>query len=347
MLNAMDAFQLNYEKEYEYFCIKNCIKQILTFYGVHTPMFYINCSLGWQISYSNNYKHGYLFQTGTLFTNLIASHEQQIKDYSLKDYDLQSAWKKNQIKVNQDQPIIVLVDMFHLPYTPYYKTKHSVHSIILCGYIENTNEFDVIDWYAPWFFKGGVSKTVIEEARLSNIEDNGILGNTCIDFTWYEINKGNWQNNNIVCNQNFKSNLDKFFNSSNEGMITKGASVLYELCDILEKNINSDDNKSVIEDFLKNFHSQLFFIPYNKNLFKCYLQHLMQHDHNIAKNIELDKIDNNINEWRTFISFIIKCMVSLKSEYLVKLLRDFAFLIEREFEFYYYLKQIDESLGCC
>ena len=49
MLNAMDAFQLNYEKEYEYFCIKNCIKQILTFYGVHTPIFYINCSLGWQI----------------------------------------------------------------------------------------------------------------------------------------------------------------------------------------------------------------------------------------------------------------------------------------------------------
>ena len=41
MLNAMDAFQLNYEKEYEYFCIKNCIKQILTFYGVHTPIFYI------------------------------------------------------------------------------------------------------------------------------------------------------------------------------------------------------------------------------------------------------------------------------------------------------------------
>lgn len=347
MLNKMDASQLNYEKEYEYFCIKNCIKQILTFCSVHTPIFYINCSLNWQITYSDNYRHGYLFQTGTLFTNLIESHKQQIKEYSQKDYDLQSAWEKNQIKVNQDQPIIVLVDTFYLPYTPYYKTKHSVHSIILYRYIENTNEFDVIDWYPPWFFMGSVSKAVIEEARLSNIEDDGVLGNICIDFSWFEIEDGNWQNDSIVCGQNLKCNLNNFFNSFSKGSITKGNAVLYELYDILEKNINSNDDQFLMEDFLKDFHSQLFFIPYNKNLFKCYLQYLMQHDHDAAKNIELDRIDKNINEWRTFLSFVIKCMVSLKSEYRIKLLSDFSFLIEREFEFYYYLKQIDESLGWC
>jgi hypothetical protein len=343
MSNKIDLSQLNYEKEYEYFCIKNCIKQILTFCGVHVPIFYINCSLGWQISFSENAKHGYSFQTGTLFSNLILSHEQQIKDYSMKDYDLQSAWENNQLKINQGHPIIVLVDTFYLPYTPYYKTKHSVHSIILCGYTAKTNEFDVIDWYAPWFFKGTVSKTVIEEARLSNISDDGVLGNTCIDFTWFELQDMNWQNDNIVYRQNFKCNLDRFFDSSSEGSITKGNSVLYELCDVLEKNINSNDDKSVSADFLKDFHSQLFFVPYNKNLFKCYIQHLMQYDCDIANYIEIDKIDKNIDEWRTFLSFVIKCMVSLKSEHRVKLLSDFSFLIEREFEFHYYLKQIDEG----
>lgn len=177
--------ELNYYNGYESFCYQNCLRILLQSMGLRDSWAYINASM------SLVYQDQEVMQHKNI-RDLLPEYSDCIRriyyDDSVKSEEV--FIDNVNFIINNKMPIIVGVDTYYLNYASNYKKNHAIHTLIMCGYDSLTNDVYVIDWYAPWFFKGCVKKEDFLKARDSKNECDGtIYSGAPIKNNWAYVEK--------------------------------------------------------------------------------------------------------------------------------------------------------------
>lgn len=178
-MNAFESYELQYFDEMKYFCLKNCFYQNMSYLGIEHPLLHIKLGLLFKILYNsekntfNSYKHNLLmplFDMGSVV-------------YGCGDnFDNQFALNLRLL------PVIVLVDVYYLPYRQEYRKYHASHSIFLTEYKASEKSVRIVDWYSPYFYKGVVMLEDFIKARNSdNPKDINPFSGFSIKNYWYKI----------------------------------------------------------------------------------------------------------------------------------------------------------------
>lgn len=171
---------LDYYEGYESFCYQNCLRLLLKAMGISNPWSYINASM------SLIYKDKEFLQHKNI-RGLLPEYSNFVKRIYYDDIiSAEDVFRANiNFIVKNKKPIIVGVDTYYLKYASNYMKNHAIHTLIMCGYDSLTDDVYVVDWYAPWFFKGAVKKEDFVKARNSKNEYDGtIYSGTPIKNNW-------------------------------------------------------------------------------------------------------------------------------------------------------------------
>lgn len=149
---------------YEYMCERNALRMLLIGYGVQEPLLFMNCGLFLQDED--------FFNTGNFSTNFSRSMLNPLLVPILGDNKYKLDWEIIDNHLNKNNPVLVVVDVYYMPYkqNTYYMKSHGSHAVILVE--KKSNNYLVLDWYHPDYFYGEVSKSDLEQARLSLNEKN-------------------------------------------------------------------------------------------------------------------------------------------------------------------------------
>lgn len=136
IITKFNNFDFIYYNEFQYFCFKNCVFQYLQLTKIENPLLFIN--VGFQLTLNKEtYKIPRYTYTNPLFNmNLFefgySPNFQEIFEDNLKNLLL-----------------IVITDVYYLPYRKEYLKNHGSHAIFLVSYMDRT--VYIMDWYAPHF----------------------------------------------------------------------------------------------------------------------------------------------------------------------------------------------------
>lgn len=334
---------------FEYFCFKSCYLNVLRYYKVKNPEFYIDYSLDWTFLKDENDKWGYNFHIGDINDNLISPFEKQIVSVNKQMKSTEEIWKSNKEKLKQGIPVVVTVDVFYLHYTPYFHKKHSIHSLILAGYEEAKEKVYVIDWYPSWYYKGEMSRNELDVARNSTNESDGILSGIPINYTSSTINQWEIKHEELqLIKYGIEDNLHKFYQVNTDRKVSiqgkvKGYQALKEITIVFENNMSLEDMERI--KFLENTYEKLYFVPSRKKLFCWFLGRVEEEYPMISVGGVKEKLTLTMNSWKTLLSLIIKCtMRNTDFDYEKVLLRLERILLEEK-QFYYSLYELNQRVN--
>lgn len=318
-----------YYQGYESFCYQNCLRLILEANNVPCAPLYINSALSLIIDFeSEEYK--YNFKSHPNSRNFITGFSDKVKRhyFDLKD-DCNEIFVANIEQIRkQSAPIVVGVDVFYLPYTPFYQKNHAIHTLVLCGYLESEDLVYVTDWYAPWFFNGTIARKDFLLARDSESPDDGsIYSGSSILNNWAEVEKDGWSKSpKELLTMTLKLSLVQYFEPSNDELV--GVYAMQALSESIFKL-----NESAYADKLQVFkylHKQLFTAMKRHKLFEQYLE--IANDFVAIDNINsiVSSLSNIIEEWDTILMLVLKASMidSVKSRN--KLINSIDIVIEKE-----------------
>lgn len=176
---------LDYFDGYESFCYQNCLRLLLKSIGIKDSWAYINASM------SLLYKDKELLQHSDIRSLLPEFSHFVQRMYYDDTVDAEDIFNDNiNFVLKNNMPIIVGADTYYLNYASNYMKNHAIHTLILCGYDSVTDDVYIVDWYAPWFFKGTIKKADFLKARQSKNEyDGSIYSGTPIRNNWAYIEK--------------------------------------------------------------------------------------------------------------------------------------------------------------
>lgn len=233
--------------EMQYFCLKNCFFQLMEYMGYQNSLLNIKTGCSLKMLYDNNNDKFSIFKHELLSP----MYDMNNVEYG-SGLDFEIIFKKN-IKY---LPVIVLVDVFYLPYRKEFKKYHASHAIFFVDYDNSTKQVDIIDWYKPYFFKGSISINDFKLARNSlNPNDINPFSGFSIKNYWYKINKENVKvDTQKIIIKNLESLKDSYINK--DKTIYYGKESLKKLNFYIDISLNKEEH--ILKDICKYIHDELF-----------------------------------------------------------------------------------------
>ncbi|MEK4517833.1 BtrH N-terminal domain-containing protein [Paenibacillus sp. FSL H8-0122] len=334
-----------FPKEFEYYCFKNCYWNLLKYYGVESPELFLDCGIEWLFTEDGSDKYGYSFSTGDFFSSFLPSWAGQAHFHSNSDnkYQCEEIWESNRLKLMAGVPLIAGVDVFELDYTPFYHKKHSYHSLLLTGYEERTEQYQLIDWYPPWFFKGERTQALLDPARSSANQADGILSGNPIDYLWVEVEREGWTAaKKHQIDEALSLCLDQFYSSPEErGNAQRGVYALHALLETIEKMMEETKGQ---KEFMEDLHGKLFFTAPRKSFLKFYLKSAAREWPSSKLYGCIKCLEDTITEWKKLSSIVIKASLSERTELFQQVIDLLRRQISLEKNFYYELYSVSKSL---
>lgn len=317
-------FQPSYDDSFEYFCFLNCYKNIMQYYQIAATDLYIDAAVEYRISETTDSSAG-IFSVGDPNSSLLDDYKGcvVIEDDSIESRKV--IWEKNFELINKGIPLVVNVDVFFLPYTPYYLKKHSIHSLIMCGFSLDKRNIDIIDWYSPWFYKGQILFKDLEKARNSNNERDGILSGNPIRHRYSYIKTEGLNADEDELIKIILGKSERNFYSLNA---KEGYNALINVAGRLDEYKSVDKEKQ--SNMLENLYEELYFVPARKRLWQWYLHKAYEWTERQSFKLLFDEISVNIKKWKNVQNLIIKCSFRKDTTIYYKLLEVFLDVLENE-----------------
>lgn len=224
-MQVPDNKVIEYNKNYDMFCFQNCIYYILRENNINNAEFYINKSLSLVIKRESNERMISLFDKNCY--DVLPEYSRNINKYASKD-NPHSVFMKNAQDALENKQIIAAVDSYYLPYLPYYKKSHGLHSVIFREYDEKMKRIKVIDNVKPWCFEGYVEIDDFLQARNSSYTDNvGMFSNIPINNMWEEVSLQGWngKTKDLILRQIELSLKQYYFPQDDSSSFVKGINV--------------------------------------------------------------------------------------------------------------------------
>ncbi len=332
-----------FDPEFEFYCFKNCYRQVLDYYNVKNATYYIDCTTEWIFQYDNRFSFGFEFSTGEVYSSFLPPFENKVKAYDCTQVPVDKIWGMNKERLAERIPLVVATDVFYLKYTPYYYKKHSFHSLLLCGF-SGEEEQNIVDWYSPWFYKGTVNKAELDQARASQNPADGILSGKPINYMWAEVERDGWAaEDHELISTTVNLALDRFYiHTKGDGTTFRGYYALNALLSLVEENAALEPAQR--GGFLEDLHRKLYFTPMRKTLFKYYLQTAFEEYGFTKLGVSVDALNETINCWKKTLSMVIKCSIANTEANYSKLIGFFKETIMKEKQLYYTLYEVGKIL---
>ncbi|NLL72989.1 MAG: BtrH N-terminal domain-containing protein [Clostridiales bacterium] len=340
MLHDLNERTSTFYPQFEYYCFKNCYLQILEYYGIYNAKYFIDCTTDWAFRKDSN-KGIFTFDTGDPYSSFLPPFDQLVNKVTLDQKPAEQIWEENIKSIREGIPVVIAVDIFYLTYTPFYHKKHSYHSLILSGYEDE--QFYVIDWYPPWYFKGMISKRELDEARSSANEGDGVLSGTPIDYLYTTVSRdGFTATRRELLKKEIQLNLDLYYNGVATSELAKGHLAISKMIDLVEESFQMEEKEQKL--FFETLYQQLFFTPTRKNLFHWYLETVGSDYKSYAFEVAVYAADKSIKTWKGLLSLLIKCSMSSSKKNLDLLIKQCMDILENEKQFYYALYELNRSI---
>lgn len=242
---ALDEFDFCYHDEMQYFCLKNCFYQLMDYYSIENAL--LNIKLGLKLKITCTEDNFYTYK----HENLLPLYDMDAVEYGCgKEFD--EIFHQNL----DNLPVIVLVDVYYLPYRKEHLQYHASHAVILTDYSANEEIVKIIDWYAPYFYKGGLSLQEYKLARTSpNLKDVNPFSGFSINNYWYKLSDKQGKDLTI---ETVHRNLGDFICSecNDERKIYTGAYAVDKIVNEIEKGLGND--AQAFPKLCKHIHDELF-----------------------------------------------------------------------------------------
>lgn len=341
MLQELIDKDMKFHMEFEYYCFKNCYLQILEYYGVYNAKYFLDCTTDW--TYRKGKHEDFSFDTGDPYSSFLPPFDSKVKKIILKGKRKEEIWNENMEAIQNGIPVVVAVDVFYLSYTPYYQKKHSYHSVILSGYDKSKDEFLVIDWYPPWYFKGRMSRDELDASRGSLNEGDGILSGTPINYLYTEIERDGFQaSTKSLIQIQIQKNLDQYYCGVTSNDMVKGYKAINAIiCNVEESFYYTKEEQTT---FFEKLYGKLFFTPTRKKLFRWYLENALSDNKSFGFVAPIQTLEESIAGWKGLLSLLIKCSMNCSDANLESLIKRFGEIMQKEKQFYYTLYELSRSL---
>ncbi|MGN6713641.1 hypothetical protein [Anaerocolumna jejuensis] len=330
----------NYNKEYESFCFQNCVKQVLSYYGVENVDLYINMSLYFKLIENNN---EICIKSNTSVV-LPEFEDIEMKIVYENNDDYYKIWLENLSIIKQKQPIIVGVDFYYLNYFPLYKKKHGLHHVVVDDFNEVTNMVSILDWIDPWFFKGEISLEEFLLARDSSNEFDGSVYSGCpILNRWSKIN------NNLVCKhviylilRQLELTYDQYYVDIKSKDEFNGVHATKQLKKFFYRINEYSDDKAIK---LQPLHKQLYFVNRRRDLFKLCLNEAYSLLGITILNDLANETSKLYSAWEKLNLMIGKASLRIKENSITKLISIVDDIIILEEQYRYLLEDTIKQVG--
>lgn len=329
MISPIINQTLTYYDDYETFCYQNCIRQILEYYGISNADLCINACLS--IVYKEFEDGNFRIRFDSSAYGVLPSLQSNvIRANDIRDNKIIRLENLEYIK--QDYPLILTVDSYYLNYLPFYKKSHGRHTIILAG--EEKEHPYIIDWQAPWFFKGLISYEELFNARNSiNQDDGGIFSGKNIQNNWAYIKKDGWNiNSNSLIEEFFDETKKQLYKDSNDGMYY-GIYALEQLKKRFENVFFLELDKRKLE--LKKLYNSLYWPSKKRKFFQYYIELIIKKNISRYDCISLyEHVSKVNNEWDKLLVYILKSSFTGKDDNIKSIIKKIAELIDEEKKLY-------------
>lgn len=253
----VNDINFKYNKNYDTFCLQNCIYYILFSRKIENAELYINKSMSLIIEKQPELDIRYYLDRNCY--GVLPDYAKNVKCYS-SDADTYDIFQGNLRELAKNREIIVGVDSYFLPHLPFYGTSHGLHSVILKGYDERTEKVKIVDWVDPWYYEGDIGlKAFLDSRESSNEDDGGMFSNIPIKNRWQEVYLETWDGKleQLIKGQIILS-IEQFYRPGlPEGKgIVRGIDAIVHLYSILE--ILRSLSKEGQERLLDRFHRVLY-----------------------------------------------------------------------------------------
>lgn len=309
-------YELSFLPEMKYLCSKSCAYQMLEFLGYKNPLQYIYVGCFPSICVFKEH-----FIANGKISKICGEHSFIVEG---KGKLFNEIFSTNKVQLEKGINPIVIVDTYYLPYRTEYQKLHGAHAVILTGY--NDNYVEIIDWYAPTFFKGNLLIQDFIMARTSNCDDfSNPFACVPITNTWYyiDVSKLDEEIRKKIIFENLGV-LTCQVESKNNTFEKAGKGCLDYLQSVIRKSaISNETNKSVM---MKKIHDALFPFLCTSKLMVVYLNNLdLDYDFSILKGLIYQVIDllDKINYTS------MRCHLSYSEKFYQKTQEYLAILITR------------------
>lgn len=336
IVNKIHNMPMFFYPELEYYCFKNCYIQMLRYYGVKNPEFYIDCTTEWMFRVNKKSSFGYEFSTGDPYAGFITLYKNQVNTADCNNFSVDQLRKCNRESVRQGNPIIIAADVFYLNYTPFYHKKNSFHSLILSDWKEGKKGEDIwtiVDWYPPWFYRGTINSCELEEARSSENIGDGILSGYPINYMYSQVNRSGWkQDVKFLIELQIQQQLDSFYCKSIPG-VYKGFNAIKQVFLLTEEYLeNNLDERSV---FFEDLYQKCFFVPNRKKLFVWFLNRAADYCEKVKYQKAIVAYNESMLAWKNFLSLLLKSTMVYNVQIYEQLCKQIELILEKEKNCYY------------
>ena len=306
--SEIDKERLVYYDEMHYFCLKNCFNNCLILNGIEDSLLRIRTGLEFKIRINYD-KTNFNVLKHTL---LLPFFDMNQVTCGMGD-DSEEIFNDNISKI----PIIVLVDVYYLPYRKEYHKYHASHAVLLVGYDESMDFVEIIDWYGPYFYIGEIPYDEYLNARNSdNPNDVNPFSGFKINNYWYKIG--------VECKIDIKKNLIENLNGlrGDRKLITNnsvvGKEAVNTITTIMQKKIEAEDIE--IKRFCGTLHNELYILSRATELSILYYTEIKKKNSNMIDD-RIILFVKNINEsFKKMNYWLLKGSIKNSRDYLKKVL---------------------------
>lgn len=159
------SFFYNIDKipEFRYLCDRNAERVALEILGISSPIFLTQSGLF--------IKESTFFQDGSLFVDFFRDTFINLAVNFINKPSFGLDWNIIKESIANGCPVIILVDVFYMPYKRHFHKDHAAHCILLNDVLDDN--YLVIDWYEPDYYIGYIEEKVLNLARQSTNEKDG------------------------------------------------------------------------------------------------------------------------------------------------------------------------------
>lgn len=322
---SVDSYQFDYRDSFKYFCLKNCVRQLLSVY-IEDAFAYINCVPCIYIYFSDQLPDGYTIRYNK--NPMHKAYESFFITVEPKQKCAKINFKSILKTIDKQKPVIAATDDFYLPYKQHYNKYHASHAIIIHEYDDIHKNIRVIDCYDRDNYHGILSyDDFFASWSSANPSEANPFSGSPINNVWSYIEPINVEKKSAELVKDTLINTIGFFHGRNGKLCFVGLDGLVYLKKLLEyKVINGIDIN------VERLHKSLYMYFREKILFKDYLSF---HSHCI-KSIDmiLASLEKNLFSWNIFLAYVLKLSVLNKVITLNKFSALFEDIIFTEEQFY-------------
>lgn len=288
-----------YNRNYDTFCFQNCINYILIENGVRYNEFYINKSMSLIIEKNSDFELTYRLDKNCY--DVLPEYSDNVRDY-FSEFNTYETFIRNIASLSNDRSIIAGVDSFYLPYLPFYKKSHGLHSVIMTDYDREREEVHVVDWVEPWCYRGTVGLREFLMARSSaNTYDEGMFSGIAVKNRWKEISHRQWSGElpDLITSGFALSLKQYYFPECNDTITIKGIYALRYIQETLVKAKKlSESNQEIL---YTEVHKIMYKFIHRKKFWIDFLEHIPKEYYNNDLSNIVNELSRQCNEWECFL----------------------------------------------